>query len=95
MCIPFWIFLLFNAICIGKCNSSFDLIFKRSYLAFECSDVDGVFSFAFAFMWTTISDKNQNFENFGRKHVFMQASKISGIPSLHHSILSVVIIIEK
>ena len=45
-----------------------DLIFKRSYLAFEGSDLDGVFSFAFAFMWTTISDKNQNFEIFGQKH---------------------------
>ena len=36
---------------------------------FECSDLDGVFSFVFVFMWTTVSDKNQNFEIFGQKHV--------------------------
>ena len=30
-----------------------------------------------------------------KKHVFMQNSKISGIPSLHHFIPAVVIIIEK
>ena len=71
------------------------LNFTRSYLAFECSDLDGVFSFAYAFMWTTISDKNQNFEIFGQKHVFEQNSKISGIPSLHHFIPAVVIIIQK
>ena len=51
-----------------------------SYLALEYSDLGGVFSFAFAVMWRTSSDKNQTFEIFG---VFKQKSKISGIPSLH------------
>ena len=69
-CILFWTFLLFIAICIGICTSLLDLIFKQSYLAFECSDLDGGFSFAFAVKWTTISNKNQNFEMFGQKHVF-------------------------
>ena len=32
-----------------------DLIFKRSYLAFECSDLYGIFSF----------------KSFGQKHVFL------------------------
>ena len=71
------------------------LNFKRSYLTFECSDLDGVFGFEFAFMWTTISDKNQNFEIFVKNMFFKQNSKISGIPSLHHFIPAVVIIIEK
>ena len=42
---PFWNFLLFNATYIGICNYLLDLIFKRAYLAFEVSDLDGVFIF--------------------------------------------------
>ena len=75
LCIPFWSFLLFNAIYIEICNSLLDLILNRSYLEFECSDLDGVFSFSFVFMWTTISDKKQNFEMFGQKHVFQAKFK--------------------
>ena len=67
--IPFWTFLLFNAICIGVCNALLDLILKF-YVAFEGSDLGGVFSFAFAFMWTTIADKNQTFEIFYQKYYF-------------------------
>ena len=69
LCITFLTFLLFNAICIGICTSWVDLICKRPYLAFECSDLAEVFSFAFAVMWTTILDKNKNFEIFDQKHV--------------------------
>ena len=69
--------------CLMQFNILLDLLFKNSYLAFECSDLDGVFSFALAVMWTTFSGKkNQTFEIFGKKHVFKQNSKISGIPSL-------------
>ena len=50
--------------------------------------MDGVFSFAFAVMWITFSDKNQNFEIFCQKTRFKQNWKISGIPV-------VVIIIDK
>ena len=58
--------------------------------------MDGVFNFAFAFTWTTISDKNKKKLKFlCQKHVFKQNSKISGIPSLHHFIPAIVIIIEK
>ena len=75
LCNPFWTFLLFNANCIGICNSLLDSFFKWSYLAFECSDLDGVFSFAFAFMWTTISDKNQNSKFLVKNMFFKQNSK--------------------
>ena len=59
LCIPFRTFLLFNAVCIGICNSLLDLSFKRSYLAFEVSDLDGVFNFVFAFLWTIIKKKKK------------------------------------
>ena len=54
------------------------------------------FRFAFALSWTTISDKNTNFENFGQNMLFKQNSKISGTPALHLFILAVVVsIIER
>ena len=59
---PFFFVTGFNAICTGACKSLLDLIFKKSDLAFECSALDEVFSFALAVMWTTVSDKNQNFQ---------------------------------
>ena len=52
------------------------------------------FCIIFAVMWTTFSEKNQNFEMFVQKG-FKQNSKTSGIPSVHHFIPVVVIVIEK
>ena len=72
---------------------TFFFFFLISNLAFECSDLDGVFSFAFVVMCTTFSDKNQNFEIFGQKTCFL--SKIQRFLELPHFIPEVVIIIEK
>ena len=76
--------MLFALKCVW--NSLSDLIVKGSYLVYETSDLDGIFSVAFAFMWTTILDKNQNFEIFGQNHVVF-LSKIQSFLEFHHYII--------
>ena len=41
----FLTFLLFNAICIGKCNNLLGLILKNSYLVLRCSNLTCGFQF--------------------------------------------------
>ena len=80
LCIQFWTFLLLNAICLGICNSLLDFILKGHSSRLSAQIWMGVFSFAFAFMWTKISDKNQKFEIFGQKHVCPSANLSVSIP---------------
>ena len=55
-------------------------VWKMTAIKTSAVSFNGCYSFmdTFAFMWTTISDKNQNFEMFGQMF-FKQNSKISGI----------------
>ena len=81
MCITFWTFLLLNVICIGICNSLLDLIFKRSYLAFECSELDGFSVLHLHSCGHQLQTKNKiSIFVVAKSMFFKQNSKISGIP---------------